>query len=271
MQRFPPLLSSGPSMLNVEEVETQLSQIFNRYLAEEDKLKNIISGQTPPGIDQVTAICQWIFERFPMQNKDGLFPLQTTESQISDELDNQDFTPKHKDCKFLTILAVYIFSVQLKISTIVSVRVYSEHPILYIKLGEQIYSISFLHSGPKIKHKAMDPFSLLQENAHYPNFLDCEYPETKSILFWRVRYAILLLDAVNIFKRCLLHYAQNPNSYSQIFSTAVTHIQTFPIHWHPFVEFWQSEFERVTEMYKDPRCPKDPSLFYSRIAQSFKE
>lgn len=274
MDRYPEISASyNPKDLIIEpaNILDALKLGYDTLAVEQPEIYEITDRlclyQNLPDLIQLTDI---INTKLPMQNDAGeLHPLLTTRSQIESMVNNK--LSGVGDCKLLTIMTAYITSGICRLPTLTSIRCYSGHPILYVELQEQPYKVSYLHEKPRISPVAdLDMFELRREQVYDTNFIEEDFPNDKSILYWNVRDAIFVLDCMNIMRRSVVNYAIDPTYYATTFTEAANILNDSSIPARPVLNYWENELDRITSMYNDPRAPQDPQIFKKRVANSLR-
>lgn len=255
IDRYPGVIPDklDEALLNRGELENNLElvhQVATLSVAEiQDRLTQF--GEMP-SIESLEQLSQSVVKAFPLYDSTGeLNPMYTTEEQIrkviTDEKDGIG------DCKLLTIYTTYLTSSLLRLPTIVSVRVYSGHPVLYIKDDQVTYKISYLHEKPKVNSYSKnqeDPFDLIDRDTEVTIFQEPDFTHSRSLLYWKVRDASFVLDGINLLRRCVVNYCIDPNGNKQIFEEVINRLQTEEMNTSPIITYWESEMERIIDLYQ---------------------
>jgi hypothetical protein len=257
-------------IIHSDEIITLLSEVYSRLAQRNSKLQLASSSFIKsPDILHIVTMCNLLFDTIPMQLNGRLNSLVTTQEQI-DRFLKEDFSDIG-DCKFLTIIAAYICSVLLRLPVVISIRHYSGHPILYITLQDQVYKISFLHTGARVDiFQGDNPFDLTENHSYDSDFHDEDLPYERLILYWKVSNAIFVLDAMNILRRCVVNYAQNPQDYSRIFKEVTLLLKNSGIYHNSIVSYWEGEMDRVSSLWQDPRVRATPENFAIAVEKSLR-
>ncbi|MCA9387265.1 hypothetical protein KC669_04495 [Candidatus Dojkabacteria bacterium] len=253
MDRFPELNTTNPNelLLDLDNLEINLERLATILLNENKGLDFAVQEfSKDTSLPNLKLLCEMMVLSIPMINTSGqLHPLMSTQEQIQKFLDGQ--RDGIGDCKLLTILTTYFISHIFEMPTVVSIRSYSGHPILFTNMKSQNYQISFLHKEPAVKHNVQsDPFSVISADHMSDYFDDPDFPNTKSLLYWRVRNATFVLDGMNILRRCVVNYAFKPNFYTEIFKQTSMLMYEAELFADPIIFYWETELDRIKEMYQ---------------------
>jgi hypothetical protein len=252
MDRFPELDPdcTNSLVLDTYRLESRLGSIYNNVVEVVPELESAVFDlQINHTEEALKRVCQIVFDVFPMQDNEGSeYPLITTQEQI-ERLSNGE-TDGVCDCKFLTIFTTYIVSKLCSLETNVSIRSYSGHPVLYVKLNEEPYKISYLHGKPYIdQYTQGDPFEIgVGDNTSY--FNDYEFTNSRSILYSKVRDAIFVLDCMNLMRRAVVNFVLDDYKYLQIFESAASILAISGIFHEPIVDYWRMELDRIMDLHE---------------------
>lgn len=244
IDRFPPLQDA--SIEELISTSENLHEILPHAL---DKLDiNYHAFLDSPSENTLRELANEIFNRLPMSNKSNqLNSLLTTREQLSYFMN--DALEDIGDCKLLTIITAYITSTLGNHPTLISIRNYSEHPVLYVKLHENAYKISYVHKEPYIKEMMeITIFESLGHDDVDEGFEEEEFPNSKSLLFWSISKAISTLDHMNLMRRCLVNLPTNPSFFYDMYQKAKDSLASSQCFSLPIIEYWESEMERIKDM-----------------------
>lgn len=261
MNRYPELSNECIEDLIIEKssILGLLDSLYQELVNENPKLGEKVEKLVAyKDIYLLQELCEEIFETIPMKDEQGeVHPLISTKEQLERYIkgDRKDLG----DCKLLTLFTAYICVIKAQIPTAISIRNYSGHPVLFAELNDKAYKVSYLHESLSIKlfEGVNNPFDLTQEQRINTGFLDTDFPNDQSILFWNVTEAIFILDCMNILRRCVVNYVLDPKKYEEIFNHTEEILKNSGIYHNSILLYWEGEFGRIKHMYTDPRN-KDP-------------
>ncbi len=252
MYRFPVIdieqryLQHNPN-IDIEQIEMLIQKFFDNDTLTQVKNNNL------DVFERIMFVANVVNLEFPIVDENrNLYPMKTVQEQISEWLTCDNNSKKPADCKLVSLIFAYILIIHLQIPTALSIRIYSGHPVVYCKPNNgKVYRISFLKDGPDIKSiEDLDgvDFEEVQRSKsirHYDIFLN------NSILIWRVSEAAVLLDFINLLRRCLVNLPNNPEKYTKIFNDLVTNLSNYGLD-HQLtdvteliINYWESEKNRL--------------------------
>lgn len=221
--------------------------------------------------EDLQQICSALFANLPIETGGVYHPMLPTQQQLnaylSDEMQNMG------DCKLLTIICAYICNVMANIPSLLSVRSYNGHPILYLNLPAGAYKISFRYNGPTVKpYRGENPFDLTAEDEYQPGFTDKDFKvgEEQSTLYWDILNAVYVLDCLNVLRRSVVNLVLNPTFYLAEFTGAIQYLKTSGIYAEPVIDYWETEMDRVSDLLRDPRSSKDKQEFRLGVISSLR-
>lgn len=252
MDRFPELEvdCTNDLVLDTSALESNLGRLYSMVVERLPELESAVFDlQINSDEESLHRVCSIVFDAFPMRDDSGReYPLTTTQEQIerlsTGELDGVC------DCKFLTIFTTYVVSKLCGLKTNVSIRSYSGHPVLYLKLKDRAFKVSYLHEKPYIgEFLDEDPFEMgVGDKTRY--FNDPEFTNSTSILYERVRDAIFVLDCMNLMRRAVVNYVMDDYKYLQIFERAASILAVSGVFHEPIVNYWRFELDRIMDLYE---------------------
>lgn len=272
MDRYPPLTESDPSSLVFEQnsIYKIMEAVYNVLTREQPALLGMVE-KLVDSKDYISleSILKEIHRIIPMKSGNELYPLLSTREQLLRFLKGE--RGGFGDCKFLTILTAFICIAKVGLTTVISIRKYSEHPVLFVSLQGTAYKISFLHTNPEIKQFSDDnPFDVSPELKVNGSFKDNDFQNNKSILFWYIREAIFVLDCINILRRCVVNYVLDTDKNLANFSKVIIALKSSGIGIEAVINYWELELERIQEMIRCNSLTQNPQRLRQIIIGSLR-
>lgn len=252
-------------LLHIGNVESGLEQIF-RISTSNNNLLGVATERlnSLPDSFSLAQFTDAVHKTFPMRDGNGnMHPLLTTQEQLNFFLDRQNIADLGVgDCKFLTIFSAYVFS-KLQIPSVVSIRSYSGHPVLFAAVEGQSFKISYLHEKVSFREFNDDnPFGKFEESSMVTNLVDKDFQDDQQLLYFRIRNAIYVLDCMNLMRRAVVNVSLNEEKAKSQFDLVKNMLINSKIPYGDVIEHWKMEFERSVYMleYLRDRTPYSESV-----------
>lgn len=255
-----------------QELKQLLIESSNKLLIESDEVNKLVDKFLVSKSSQdLQLLCNELFNLLPIETNGIYHPMLPTYAQLQRYLSSD--MQNIGDCKLLTVVCAYICNVMAGIPSLLSVRSYNGHPILYLNLADGVHRVSFRYNGVVVKpYRGVSPFELTAEEAYDSNFTDKDFKvgEEQSTLYWDILNAIFILDMLNILRRCVVNFAFHPDEYLSEFESVIQYLEQTNIYSEPVICYWVSEMERVSSLWRDPRSNKNPEAFTQQVIDSLR-
>lgn len=252
IDRYPSILEPVSEYLtsDADDFVHRLREAFNRCVEIQPRIsehcQELIAN---PTFDEFNLLCMSINNAIPMLDYDGREKVMVTIHEQMEQFRDDGNLDSAGDCKLLTVLTAYVTSRVCNLPTVVSIRNYSGHPVLFTQIKDVNYKLSYLHTGPKIDpFTDDDPFYFNKSTTREP-FTDSEFQTGNQILYYDVKKAMFVLDCINLLRRAVVNYPLDPDHYANKFAEIITILSTSETSAQSVIEYWQGELDRVMYIY----------------------